>query len=242
MPTVRAMRLLHQIESGTIANGAALQTLLAADPVKVADLRALLASPGTSARLCRNPAAVQTLIGAALALPLVLPNVFALEQIIATPAALTAMTDSGSAMSLIANNPVALNMLLASNAAMTAVANANAALAAIFGVMTARTALYDSAQASAIVLASANARAYMVSIAQTSTVQGTAHQSANTGRTILVQQRSVSSSFLSHAGASADTYSTNSTALIDRFVKVSNLTHRAAGSSSYSVVTYLDMD
>jgi hypothetical protein len=59
-------------------------------------------------------------------------------------------------------------------------------------------------------------------------------------RTVLVQQK-VANGGQSMAGASADTYVTTSTSYIDRYVRVTSLTHRGSSAGSQSGIRFVVM-
>jgi hypothetical protein len=110
---IRAMRLLNAIEAGT-TSGAQLQTLIAADPGRLAELNVLLGMRGQARRMAASSTAM--------------------DAVIASSTAMAAVAASSTAMAAVA----------ASSTAMTAVAASNTASDAVFTSATARLAIYNS--------------------------------------------------------------------------------------------------
>jgi hypothetical protein len=136
-----------------------------------------------------------------------------------------------------------MTAVAASATAMTAVAASATAMTAVFGSGVAKKAIYDSDTAWNALNASSAARAYMLSISTVSNTTSTTHVQVNgTKRSVLIQQKSGNNSYYSYAGANADAYVTNSTAFIDRFVRITGLTHRISNSSYTSTISYISME
>lgn len=153
------------------------------------------------------------------------------DAIFANASTYSAMTASSTVMAAVAESALFMEKITESNTI----------LASMFSLVVPKTAFYNSSIASSALFASTNAKAYMVAIATPNDTSSTTHASVNTGKTFLIQQKTINASFTSHAGANADTYSTNSTTYVDRFVKLVGLTHRISGAD-YGTVTYIDMD
>ena len=114
MPMIRAMRLLNAIEAGT-TTGAQLQTLLAADPGRLAELNALLGMRGQARRMA------------------------------ASSTAMNAVAASSTAMNAVAASSTAMNAVAASSTAMAAVAASTTAMAAVYASPSAVMAIMPSA-------------------------------------------------------------------------------------------------
>ena len=124
MPMVRAMRMLNAIEAGTLS-GSQLETLLTADPGRLAELNQLLTMRGQ----CRRLAASNT--------------------------AMTAVAASTTAMTAVIASNTAMTAAAASNTAMTAVAASATAMAAVAASATATDAIRTNAAANNTVLGAA---------------------------------------------------------------------------------------
>jgi hypothetical protein len=218
------------MESGTITSGD-FNTLMA-DAGRAADLDTLVNLATTRDRIERSLNCLNLIVGSANAL----------SKLFATARTAAKIGASGYFMSVFASNASAMTYVAASDAAMAAVAESNDSLIAVFGTSTARQKVYDASNAVNVLAASVNAKTYMLSIDQTSNNSTASHVSVNTGRTILTTQKINNATYTSFAGANADTYSTQSVTAVDRFVKVTNLTHRSNSSGQASTVTYISME
>lgn len=109
MPMVRAMRLLNSIEAGA-TSGAQLQTLLAADPGRLAELNVLLSMRGQLRRMLAASTTMTAIAGSAAAM----------GAVIASSPTLAAMLASSTAKMAFFNSDVALNALKGSATAMAA--------------------------------------------------------------------------------------------------------------------------
>lgn len=109
----------------------------------------------------------------------------------------------------------------------------------------ARSAVYDSDTAWNAVVASTTAKAALLSSSSEHIINSTTHTyptgSSAGVRAVLVQQKSSSDQYPCYAGASTDTYSTRSTNFIDRYVRVTGLTHRIHSINHYSYLNYIIM-
>lgn len=171
-------------------------------------------------------------------------NLTAFQQLISSPAGAAAVAASSTAMSAVLTSSTAMAAVLASYNAMSAVAASYNAMTAVLNSATARRAVYDSDIAWNVVVGSATAKAALLASSWTDTTQSTMHiypsGSGNGVRAVLLQQRS-SSSGGSYVGANADTYLTNSTTYVDRYVRVTGLTHRSNSSGYSSYIKYIIM-
>ena len=126
---------------------------------------------------------------------------------------------------------------------MAAVAANSNAMAALLANSTARQAVYDSNIAWNAIVASATAKQALNNAAVEHGTNATSHTyptgSGAGVRVAFIQQKC--NGVTSYAGAGADTYSTTSTAYIDRYVRVTGLTHRISSPSYVSYVRYVIM-
>ena len=127
---------------------------------------------------------------------------------------------------------------------MAAVAASSTAMAAVLNSATARKAVYDSDTAWDAIISSSTAKSALLSGSVEHIASSTSHvypTGSGAGvRAVLVQQLS-SSSRTSYAGANADTYVTSSSSYIDRYVRVTGLTHRSNTTSYPSYIKYIIM-
>ena len=151
MPMVRAMRLLNAIEAGT-TTGAQLETLLTADPGRLADLNVLLGMRGQNERLFASATATKALI--------------------ASPKALNALVTSVRGSKIMAANPGAMNAVAASSTAMKAVAASSAAKMAVFNSDTALNAIAASGTALTALRAAAGYTVYSSAATTAATISG----------------------------------------------------------------------
>lgn len=177
------------------------------------------------------------------------------QKLISSSAGAGAVCASSGAMAAIAGSATAHERLYYSSAA--AVANSKTAIDAVLAAGSAaispmlaysqmRLALYDNAPAFASLVATAEGKAALSAQAQldhnTSATTHTYPPGVNaTTRTVLISQKAASSSYTVYAGALADSYSTNSNIFVDRFARVTGLTHRTTNTSFISSVRYVVM-
>lgn len=90
MPMVRAMRLLNAIEAGT-TTGAQLETLLTADPGRLAELNVLLGMRGQARRLAASSTAMTAVAASSTAKMAIFNSDTALNAIAASSTALTTL-------------------------------------------------------------------------------------------------------------------------------------------------------
>lgn len=164
-------------------------------------------------------------------------NLTAFQQLVSSPAGAAAVAASSFAMAAVAASSTAMAAVIASSTAMNAVLNSAEA----------RRAVYDRDTAWNAVVASATAKAALLA-------RGTEHITSSPShvyppgysagvRVALLQQSRDGGGITSYAGANADTYSTTSTSYIDRYVRVTGLTHRVSqgGASNRSYIKYFIM-
>ena len=140
-------------------------------------------------------------------------------------------------------SPVGAVSLAASSTAMAAVAASSTAMAAVLNSATARKAVYDSDTAWNAVVGSATAKAALLAISTEHSTSSASHvypTGSSAGvRVAFLQQ--ITGGGASYAGANADTYSTTTGGYVDRYVRVTGLTHRISNSNYYSLVKYIIM-
>lgn len=171
MPMVRAMRLLNAIEAGT-TTGAQLQTLLAADPGRLAELNVLLGMRGQARRMAASSTAMTAMIASSTALAAMVANRVSMIAVSESAIARSAMIGSSPAMTALNSNDQAVRMwmlagtglsyanywdvaaVVASTAAMTAIAASSAAMANVAASTAATTAIKNNAAANNIALGS----------------------------------------------------------------------------------------
>lgn len=154
------------------------------------------------------------------------------------------MIASSTALNAVIASSSALNAVIASSTAMAAVAANSTAMAAVLNSATARKAVYDSDTAWNNIVGSAIAKVALLAKGESQSTSSTSHVyptgSAASVRVVLLQQ-ATSYSNSSYAGARADTYSTTGTEWIDRYLRVTGLTHRSSSSGYSSYVKYIIM-
>lgn len=180
-------------------------------------------------------------------------NLAAYQRLIATAVGASAVCTSATVMAAVVGSTTALAhlrdsdtgraALLNSKTAMTAVlANATAA-GALLASSAARVALYDHETAWGLLVASANGRNAISALAVEHTNGATTLVMppgvAVGTRVVLVQQKISAAGPTSHAGTGADTYSTTSTAYVDRYVRVAGVGHRTTTAAGASQIRYL---
>ena len=107
---IRAMRLLNAVEAGT-TTGAQLETLLTADPGRLAEFNVLLGMRGQTRRMAASSTAM--------------------TAVIASSTAMTAVAESSTAMTAVWASDTATDAVFASATARLAVYNSDTALAAL---------------------------------------------------------------------------------------------------------------
>ena len=184
-------------------------------------------------------------------------NLDAYQRLLATSAGAAAVCASSATMAAVAGSTKALETLRDSAYGNAALANSKIAIDAILGAgvaavstvlsnRTVRQAVYDSDTAFNTLVASVAGKSAINSLAVEQQSNSTAHVyppgSAAGIRVVLVSQKSVNVSGYSYAGASADTYVvTGTTAVVERYVRVTGLTHRTGSGTHGSLIRYLVM-
>ena len=141
-----------------------------------------------------------------------------------------------------------LQTLLATPANLTAfqrLVSSPAGAAAVLNSAGARRAVYDSGTAWNSFVSNVTAKTLLLDISMEHSTKSGSHvrpTDISSGvRAVLVQQKT-SGAYISHAGANADTYSTESSYYIDRYVRVTGLAHRISTSGSIqSFIKYVIM-
>ena len=205
----------------------ALDYLLATPTPTAAQLTAWLATPA-------NLDAYQRLVGTHAGAGVVCASSAVMGAVAGSAVALEALRDCGPGRAALADSQTAMNAVLAAGAD---------AIGRVFAIAAVRAAVYDSEVAWAAVVASPNGKAEIDRIAIENTLVGNVHRypvgvSVST-RAVLVSQKAAQ--MTSHAGALVDTYSTTSTTFIDRYVRVTGLTHRNASATYSSIIRYVVM-
>ena len=161
-----------------------------------------------------------------------------MAAVAASPKALETLRDSGPGSAALVNSKTAIDAVLAAGAA---------AISSVLSIGAVRTAVFNSETAFNTLVASAAGKNALNSIASEHISTTTAHVYPTgvnaASRTVLVSQKAYASSYPTYAGASADTYSCNSISFVDRYVRITGLTHRAssAGASFQSTIRYVLM-
>lgn len=204
--------------------GSGLQTLLAS-PVKLTAFQQLISSPSGAAAVAASSTAM--------------------TAVAASSTVMAAVLSSSTAMSAVLASSTAMSAVAASYNAMSAVAASSTAMAAVLNSATARRAVYDSDIAWDNIVGSATAKAALLASSTEHITNSTSHGhplGSDVGvRTVLVQQKSSDYTYASHAGAKTDTYSIAVNVYVDRYVRVTGLTHRTSSASSPSYVKYIIM-
>ena len=156
MPMVRAMRMLNAVEAGTLT-GAQLQTLLTADPGRLAELNVLLGMRGQARRVAASSTAMTAVAASSTAMAAVAASSTAMAAVAASSTAMTAVAASSTAMAAVIASSTAMTAVVASSTAMTAVAASSTAMAAVIASSTAMTAVAASSTAMTAVAASSTA-------------------------------------------------------------------------------------
>lgn len=164
-------------------------------------------------------------------------NLTAFQQLVSSPAGAAAVAASSTAMAAVAASSTAMAAVIASSTAMNAVLNSATARSAVYDSNTAWNAVVDSATAKALLLARSTWHQTKESIHDYPT-------GSDLGvRVAFLQQSRGGATITSYAGANADTYSATSGTYIDRYVRVTGLTHRVSqtGASNFSYIKYIIM-
>ncbi|GIX31366.1 MAG: hypothetical protein KatS3mg124_1838 [Porticoccaceae bacterium] len=239
-PTFLAAGALYKMAASVaemdILGPGSLDTLSAFD---VSDLDAWLQGPGNRSvwnAVLEDPQAWRSILAHPGAMATVAGSAIAMEMVAASTTAMSALAGSPSAMAIVA----------ASSTAMQELANSINAMSVILSASIARVAVYDSDVAWAAIAASQTARDRLKTSATTHSTASTAHVHpagvTATSRVVLLEQKAGDSSATSYAGANADTYATNSTTYIERFARVTGLTHRTSDPNYNSYVRFRVMD
>ncbi|WP_010465881.1 hypothetical protein [Acidovorax radicis] len=169
----------------------------------------------------------------------------ALAVVAANPAAMSVVAEHADTMAAVAASVDGIRVLAASATAMGVIAASANAMAVILATANARMAVYDTTVAWDAIAAAPAARTALSNVAvlhSTSLAAYTYPPGVAAGiRAVLVQQKTSSAGYPSIAGASADTYTTVSLAYIDRYVRVTGLTHRIDYTGASSSVRYVVM-
>ena len=163
-------------------------------------------------------------------------NLTAFQQLVSSPAGAAAVAASSFAMAAVAASSTAMAAVIASSTAMNAVLNSATALVAV----------YDSNTAWNAVVVSATAKAALLARGTEHITSSSSHvypPGSSAGVRVALLEQSRDGAITSYAGANADTYSTTSTSYIDRYVRVTGLTHRVSqiGASNRSYIKYIIM-
>ena len=183
-------------------------------------------------------------------------NLDAYQRLIATNAGASALCSSSAVMTAIAGSTKALEVLRDSSTGSAALTNSKvaidavlaagaAAMVTVLAVRAVRTAIYVNDVAFNALLASANGKSALNSIAVEHANTTTTHMyppgvNAAT-RTVFVSQKSGVSTTYSYAGMSADTYFASGGNWIDRYVRLTGLTHRSTTTGA-STIRYVVME
>lgn len=217
----------------------AMQCLFASEPA----VHAMLVSRTAMAAIAANTATMQKLVNNTYMQGALAMNRAALSVVAEVPAAVSVLAEHATTMGKIAADFDGIRTLAASATAMAVIAASNTAMPILLANANARTALYDGTTAWDALAAAPVARAAMDAVAQEHSTTSITHVYP-TGvaagvKVAFLRQKASSVSYQSAAGTSADTYTTTSTAYIDRYVRVIGLTHRVANSQGNSMVRYL---
>jgi hypothetical protein len=145
---IRAMRLLNAIEAGT-TSGAQLQTLIADDPGRLAELNVLLGMRGQARRMAASSTAMAAVAASSTAMAAVAASSTAMNAVNANDQAVRIWMLAGTDqvysnfanVADVAASSTAMNAVAASSTAMAAVAASSTAMNAILKSSTARSAI-----------------------------------------------------------------------------------------------------
>ncbi|BEP96261.1 hypothetical protein GmRootA79_46450 [Acidovorax sp. A79] len=210
-----------------------------------AGLNAMLFSNTAMGAVAPSNAAMTAIIQSAAARNSLSVNRLALAVVAENAGAVSLMAEHADTMAAVAASVDGIRALAASATAMNVIAASANAMAAILASATARAAVYDSTVAWNAIAAAPAARAALSNVAVQHNTSASTH-TYPTGvaagvRVAFIQQRTTSSGYPSFAGASADTYATASVTFIDRYVRVTGLTHRIENVSFGTYVRYVVM-
>lgn len=186
-------------------------------------------------------------------------NLDAYQRLIATNVGASALCSSSAVMAAIAGSTKALETLRDSSTGSAAMANSKVAIDAVLAagasamvtvlaVRAVRTAIYLNDVAFNALVASANGKSALNSIAVEHENTTTTHvypPGVNAAtRTVFVSQRAIAN-IASYAGMSADTYlaaANSSRPWIERYVRLTGLTHRTSSAGPASTIRYVVME
>jgi len=210
-----------------------------------AGLNALLFSNTAMAAVAASNAAMTAVVQTAVARNALAANRLALTMVAANAIAVSVVAEHTDTMTLVAASVDGIRVLAASVTAMGVIAASANAMAIVLASANARTAVYDSTVAWDAIAVAPAARTALSNVAvlhNTSVASHTYPTGVAAGvRVAFVQQKTTLPGYPSIAGANVDTYSTASTVFIDRYVRVSGLTHRIDYSGGSSSVRYVVM-
>lgn len=233
-----------------------------ATPANLAAFQQLVAAPHGAAAVCASGTAMAAIAGSATAMQAMVDAGEAAHTAMAgSKTALTAIAGNATATSILAGSAAAFETLLEGAQGIRVLAGSGTAM----GVLTAngalmnrmlaksgdvRAVLYDGTTAWNAIAASTAAKAAMLAVSAEHKVISSA---ANPGhayppgcgpgvRAVLLTQWTSNNQYASYAGAGADTYVTVSSTPVDRYLRVTGLTHRSDTNSSWgSNIKYLVM-
>lgn len=207
----------------------ALNYLLATPAPTAAQLTAWLDTPA-------NLDAYQRLLASNAGASAVCASSAIMAAVAASPKALETLRDSGPGSAALVNSKTAIDAVLAAGAA---------AISSVLSIGAVRTAVFNSETAFNTLVASAAGKAALNSMASEHTINTGTHVYPTgvnaASRTVLVSQKTSNSAAPSYAGALADTYTCTSTTFLERYVRITGLTHRATSSSYQSTIRYVLM-
>ena len=166
---IRAMRLLNAVEAGT-TSGAQLETLLTADPGRLAEFNVLLGMRGQTRRMTASSTAMAAVAASSTAITAVAASSTAMTAVNANDQAVRIWMLAGTnqvwsnfaSVTAVAASSTAMAAVIASSTAMTAVAASSTAMAAVIASSTAMTAVAASSTAMTAVAASSTAMAAVI--------------------------------------------------------------------------------
>lgn len=210
-----------------------------------AALAAMLFSNTAMTAVAASNAAMLTMVQTVVSRTALASHKVALTVVAANAAAVSVVAEQTETMTAVAASVDGIRVLAASSTAMGVLAASANAMAIILASANARSAVYDSTTAWDAITAAPVGRAALSTASTVHNVAAVDH-TYPTGvaagvRVAFVQQKTSASAYMSYAGANADTYSTNSMAFVDRYFRVTGLTHRSASASGTSSVRYVVM-
>ncbi len=146
MPMIRAMRLLNAVEAGT-TTGAQLETLLTADPGRLAEFNVLLGMRGQMRRMTASSTAMTAVAASSTAMTAVAASSTAMTAVAASSTAMAAVNANDQAVRIwmlagtnqVYSNFASVTAVAASSTAKMAIFNSDTALGAIAASSTALT-------------------------------------------------------------------------------------------------------